>query len=389
MKVVDLSSEVPSGGLKVDVVPRSCSNPPEFATRFVRENPCLPCNPKEVAVNPRFREGDVVVATRLDFYSGIQEGSVGVVLGFGSTSPYADPSRHLLAVYWYGGRHEAIPVGLVKKVHHIDAEPHPLPHFSTAAQERAAKAHAIRDGFEEWMIGRLRREEGRGRSGNPSEEFGLQFAPGYASGGLAKHTGHACRLVDRFREYLSGGQWWTRVKCSCGDTFECPREMLRHYPTRRNPSLMLVTGNPPRSDVERAWAKFHQRKDARGADLLDLGEIRGAPAVTFGIGHLDSVDLGQGDQRFSGRKRPWLACDPDDHALWIVSQEPIDLGHFSGQEITAVTYDPPRASGKEPSLYVHHFSRPLPRLAPVGSPHKTRSIRLDGGRYRVGDWLYD
>lgn len=156
--------------------------------------------------------------------------------------------------------------------------------------------------------------------------------------------------------------------------------------TRANPALMLVTGNPPTSEVEKAWCRFHQRERYDGT-TRNVGSIPGAPAYAMALGRLEEIDLGSGPQGFT--KRPWVAYAPDDKSLWIVADEPMSLGGAAGRSVVSLTYDPMRTSGKEPAYYKHEFSRPLPVLTPIGAARGCRAAILDGGRYSVRDWVYD
>lgn len=164
--------------------------------------------------------------------------------------------------------------------------------------------------------------------------------------------------------------------------------VARRVELRRNPALILVHGNPrPPSEVERAWCKFHERDAFTGA-VRDVGKIPGAPDYTFALGRCVDVDLGRGPQRFS--PMPWLVFSPKDESLWIVAEKPIRLGNgVAGAEVRAVTYDPMASSGKDPAKYRHRFESPRPSFSPVGNPNYCRAVLLDGGAYRVDDWIRD
>lgn len=168
---------------------------------------------------------------------------------------------------------------------------------------------------------------------------------------------------------------------------DCP-QCATARPTRSNPALILVHGNPrPPAEVERAWCKFHERDSFTGT-LRDLGKIPGAPAYTFALGRCVDVDLGRGYQKFD--PRPWLVYSPDDEALWIVSEKAYRYGSgLAGAEVHGITYDPQASSGKDPAKYRHRFEPPLPTFSPTGNPNYTRAVMLDGGNYRVTDWIHD
>jgi protein gp37 len=114
---------------------------------------------------PRYSEGDVVRLEQTDFYSGLQAGSLGVVIAIppGTPgSPYTDPMKKLLAVYWYGGRSEGVPKGLVRRLGKVrPSRRAALPRFATYSQERAVLVKSIRDGFNEWVVRGLQRTESR------------------------------------------------------------------------------------------------------------------------------------------------------------------------------------------------------------------------------------
>lgn len=162
--------------------------------------------------------------------------------------------------------------------------------------------------------------------------------------------------------------------------------------TRANPHLMLVTGNPPPansrlSKCEDAWARFHQR-DAFEGERVQL-PINGVPPVMFGLGRLYAIDFGDGDCGIRGSGTVYLACNPEDESLWIVSREAIDFTKVADAKVHAVTYDPPGASAKGDFHYRHKFGSPRPKLCPVGNgtSRGCRAALLDGGRYTVREWI--
>jgi len=158
-------------------------------------------------------------------------------------------------------------------------------------------------------------------------------------------------------------------------------------PTRSNPHLIIVGANPPPpAALEAAWCRFHQR-DRYDGKTVDLGSLRGAPAYSFALGRLHDIEFGGRVQVID--PRPWIVCNPSDDSLWIISRTPIDARHAAGLAVQRVTYDPTEESGKEPALYRHRFDAPRPTLAPVGNPAKCHAILLDGGKYRVTDWIHD
>lgn len=155
----------------------------------------------------------------------------------------------------------------------------------------------------------------------------------------------------------------------------------------RNPSLMLVTGNPPREAVLEAWRRFHQAEQFTGK-WEEIPDIAGVPDVMFALGRCVEIDVGNGLQELKGGKA-WLACNPDDQALWIVSRVAMNLAGAQGAEVRAIVYEPPASSGKDPAHYKHDFSKPRPVLAPVGTANRCRGVLLEGGVYRVDDWIYE
>lgn len=157
-------------------------------------------------------------------------------------------------------------------------------------------------------------------------------------------------------------------------------------PVMDNPSLIIVAGNPPAAEMEKAWCHFHQ-KDEYSGKTVRVAPIRGAPPFTFALGRLEDLDLGDGISKV--RPRPWLVCNPADDSLWIVANEPMDCSKVAGKRIHRITYDPTAESGKEPAFYRHKFASPFPVLSPVGGPKGCRAILLEGGRYSVRDWIYD
>lgn len=161
-----------------------------------------------------------------------------------------------------------------------------------------------------------------------------------------------------------------------------------YKPSRPNPSLILVTGNPGPGAVEKAWCHFHQR-DVYDGRTENFGVIRGMPPFVFALGRCVSVEI-DGNERKFGSPKPWLVCSPDDESLWIVSKQVMNLGSdAAGRRLTAVTYDPTRESGKEPAFYRHEFSKPNPTMTPIGNAHRCRAVILDGGVYSVKDWIHD
>ena len=170
---------------------------------------------------------------------------------------------------------------------------------------------------------------------------------------------------------------------------------VRGRPMRENPALMLVTGgNPPNeAALKEAWKRFHQR-DTFDGRKVDVGRIPGTPPVTFAIGYLYALDFGSGDCVTPKKDRPWVCCNPEDQSLWIVSKGPMDFSKVAGRAIHALTYDPIPESGKDDAHWKHEFSTPRPTLSPVGTASKSgakvaRAALIDGGRYKVDDWLYD
>lgn len=156
---------------------------------------------------------------------------------------------------------------------------------------------------------------------------------------------------------------------------------------RPNPALILVTGNPAPGTVEKAWCKFHQR-DVYDGRSESFGIIRGMPPFVFALGKCKSLEIDGAARPFT--PQPWLVCSPDDESLWIVTKDVMNLGSgAAGRAIEAITYDPPRESGKTPAYYRHEFDKPLPVLTPVGDPHRCRAVLLDGGAYSVSDWIHE
>lgn len=160
-------------------------------------------------------------------------------------------------------------------------------------------------------------------------------------------------------------------------------------PIRGNPHLILVTGNPPPSsvEVEKAWCRFHQKDEFTGRKV-DIGDIHGAPPITFACGELADIEI-DGHVIHFKQGRPWLVGNPEDDSLWIVSREPMDVSKVVGAKVNRVTYDPPEGSGKDPALYRHKHIKPFPVIAPVGNPKKCHAVLLEGGVYEIKDWLYD
>lgn len=159
---------------------------------------------------------------------------------------------------------------------------------------------------------------------------------------------------------------------------------------RENPTLMLVTANPPAAEVERvkaAWARFHQRREFAGK-VRQLAPIPGGPSTVFALGTCVSLDFGTGPARCQGT-RPLVCYDPSDKSLWIIATGPaMNLSRCAGRALHALTYDPIASSGKEDADFVHSFDRPLPRLRPVGNAGRCRAAMLDGGVYTVSSWIY-
>lgn len=184
---------------------------------------------------------------------------------------------------------------------------------------------------------------------------------------------------DHIRKFPGGYRGYMRY---AADT------VARRVGLRKNPALILVHGNPGApAEVSRAWCKFHERDSFTGS-VRDVGKIPGAPQYTFALGRCVDVNLGRGWQKFE--PRPWLVFDPKDEALWIVAEKPMKLGSgVAGMSVHGITYDPMASSGKDPSKYRHKFEDPMPSLSPVGNPNYCRAIILDGGGYRVDDWIRD
>lgn len=156
---------------------------------------------------------------------------------------------------------------------------------------------------------------------------------------------------------------------------------------RPNPHLILVTGNPAPGTVEKAWCKFHQR-DSYSGKSVDFGTIKGMPPFVFALGKCRNVEIGGASRAF--KPQPWLVCSPDDDSLWIVTKDVMNLGSgVAGKKVEAITYDPPADSGKTPAYYRHEFDAPNPVLTPIGDPHRCRAVLLDGGAYKVTDWIHD
>lgn len=184
-----------------------------------------------------------------------------------------------------------------------------------------------------------------------------------------------CHLCGAKGAEHTGGNVWTCRKCLA----------------KENPSLILVTGAnpPPPVEIERAWCRFHQR-DAYDGKTVNFGNVPGAPEFVFALGRCRDIDFGEGPQRFT--PAPWLVCSPDDNSLWIVAPQPMRLGTgVAGAEVHAVTYDPTAESGKTPAYYRHEFDEPRPVMTPVGrvgGRAVCKAVLLDGGTYRVTDWIH-
>lgn len=160
-----------------------------------------------------------------------------------------------------------------------------------------------------------------------------------------------------------------------------------------NPHLMLITaGNPSGAAISRVkdrWCRFHQRDEFDGRTTHLSSAIAGVPETVFALGKCVGIDLGMGEQDWRGSV-PMLCYDIDDEALWILSpRAALNLGTVKSSPVEAIIYDPIEESGKEAASYRHDFDRPFPTLAPVGDPRRCRAALLDGGRYRVTDWIHD
>jgi hypothetical protein len=160
---------------------------------------------------------------------------------------------------------------------------------------------------------------------------------------------------------------------------------------RRSNPLLMIVGNPPTATVERvrkAWARFHHH--AFDGKVRKLEAIPGGPSCVFALGTCVALDFGTGDARPSG-PRPLVCCDPSDQSLWLVAAgAPMKLTACARRPVHALTYAPVASSGKEKHAdFRHEFERPLPVLKPVGDAARCRAALLDGGRYRVDDWIYD
>lgn len=191
-----------------------------------------------------------------------------------------------------------------------------------------------------------------------------------------------CHLCGARGAEHTGGNVWTCATCLGEAQKSNPRRV------RPNPALILVTGNPGPGTVERAWCKFHQR-DVYDGRTESFGTIRGMPPFVFALGRCVSVEI-DGVERKFGSPQPWLVCSPDDESLWICTKDVMNLGSdAAGRALSAITYDPTRESGKEPAYYRHEFGSPRPTLTPVGNPHRCRAVILDGGAYKVRDWIHD
>lgn len=157
-----------------------------------------------------------------------------------------------------------------------------------------------------------------------------------------------------------------------------------------NPPLILVHAmNPPiPADIERSWCNFHQR-DRYTGKTRDIGKIPGTPDFTFALGRCEALEIGGKKCTFS--KRPWVVCSPDDQSIWIVAEEPMNIGSgMAGRKVSALTYDPVSASGKDKNaVFRHEFDSPHPTLDPIGRPAWCRAILLQGGRYKVTDWIHN
>jgi len=165
---------------------------------------------------------------------------------------------------------------------------------------------------------------------------------------------------------------------------------------RKNPSLMLVTGNPggvSEAALKAAWCRFHQRDTFTGRKV-DLGPTPGTPPVTFALGYLYAIDFGTGDCRVATKARVWVCCNPEDSSIWLVSRETMDFSKVAGKAVHALTYDPVEESAKEDAHFKHTFSAPRPTLCPVGHTNGSgakcsKAALVDGGRYKIDSWIRD
>jgi hypothetical protein len=159
----------------------------------------------------------------------------------------------------------------------------------------------------------------------------------------------------------------------------------RRRPDYPNPPLILVHAlNPPvPADVEAAWCKFHQ-KDRYTGTTRDIGKIAGAPDFTFALGRCEALEIDGKKCTFS--KRPWSSAlqRPVDLDR---SPEPMNIGSGMADRRSALTYvrlerqDRTRCSGT--------VRQPAPSLDPIGRPAWCKAILLQGGRYKVTDWIHD
>lgn len=256
--------------------------------------------------------------------------------------------------------------------------------MASAQHLRSAGIYSGPEAFTKWRVTSL--------SGNSSFSIANLVSLGgpdsYAAGTKRKYNCANLVLADR-RHLEPNPRGHSCPYCGGDPGIDCRRCDTKPPRTERNPPLILVHAlNPPVPvEVERAWKRFHQR-DECDAKTVDIGKIPGTPDFTFALGRCVNIEI-------DGRKcpfqkgKPWLVYDPSDQALWIVTAEPMNLGGgVAGSNVTAVTYDPVDESGKDPNaLFRHEFDVPYPTLSPVGNPRRCRAILLDGGVYRVTDWV--
>lgn len=107
---------------------------------------------------PRFREGDIVELQGHDPYLGLRPGSVGLVLGDGTGSPYADPSGLLVAVRWESGDFGSTWRRGLKKIGRVTPGKPKKRRFGTAAQERADVVNDMAEQFDRWVAAGAKRK---------------------------------------------------------------------------------------------------------------------------------------------------------------------------------------------------------------------------------------
>lgn len=172
---------------------------------------------------------------------------------------------------------------------------------------------------------------------------------------------------------------------------------------RENPLLTVVTGNPVASPSARRarlaarWRCFHQADDVRAREL-EIPDVPGAPDQVVALGVVRWIGFAASHPSPAEERRieelepdPWpmLVTDADVGDLWIVAPYQLELpAEVDGRSVRGIVYEPPASTGKPRGPYVHAFARPRPRLRFVGGP-PSRAAALDGGRYRVEDWIYD